>query len=166
MRAFGDPSYPMTRPASTSDGDCELVAGRDALRRHAWREALEHFRAADAIEPLSAEDLERLAEAAVWIGRLDDAIATRERAHAAYLERGNPRRAGSVALELGHNHSPRARGPWQRAGSGAPSASSSRNGTASSTLTCSGREASRRRTRMRRWLTREPRRPRDSIGRP
>jgi class 3 adenylate cyclase len=81
-----------------------LIAGRDALRRHAWHEAFEALRAADAAEPLQPEDLERLAEAAAWVGRLDDCIAVRERAHAGYLERGNPRRAGFMALMLGHDH--------------------------------------------------------------
>lgn len=85
-------------------GDERLVAGRDALRRHAWREAFEQFRAADAAGPLSSEDLEGLAEAAEWIGRLDDRIAARERAHAGHLERGNPRRAGFLALQLAHDH--------------------------------------------------------------
>jgi class 3 adenylate cyclase len=81
-----------------------LDAGREALRRHAWHEAFEHFRGADTTEPLPPEDLEKLAEAAMWIGRLDDCIAVRERTLAAYLERGNRRRAGFIALLLGHDH--------------------------------------------------------------
>jgi class 3 adenylate cyclase len=81
-----------------------LADGRDALRRHAWHEAFNKLRAVDASEPLQPEDLERLAEAAAWIGRLDDCIAVRERAHAGYLERGNSRRAGFMALMLGHDH--------------------------------------------------------------
>ncbi|MBI2155027.1 MAG: hypothetical protein HYU24_15200 [Candidatus Rokubacteria bacterium] len=85
-------------------GGERLVAGRDALRRHAWGEAFEQLRAADAAGPLSPEDLEPLAEAAQWIGRLDDCIAARERAHAGYLERGHPRRAGFLALLLAHDH--------------------------------------------------------------
>jgi class 3 adenylate cyclase len=82
----------------------QLAAGREALRRHAWHEAFEQLSAADAVEPLPPADLELLAEAAMWVGRLDDCIAVHERAHAAYLERGNRRRAGFLALLLGHDH--------------------------------------------------------------
>jgi hypothetical protein len=85
-------------------GEDRLAAGREALRRHAWREAFEQLSSADAAESLPPEDLERLAEAAQWIGRLDDCIAGRERAHAAHLERGNKRRAGFVALLIAHDH--------------------------------------------------------------
>jgi hypothetical protein len=63
----------------------QLAAGREALQRHAWREAFEQLRGADLAEPLPPEDLELLAEAAWWVGRLDDSIAVRERTHAAYL---------------------------------------------------------------------------------
>jgi hypothetical protein len=55
-------------------------------------------RGADTAEPLPPEDLELLAEAAQWVGRLDDCIAVRDRAHAAYLARGDRRRAGFIAL--------------------------------------------------------------------
>jgi tetratricopeptide (TPR) repeat protein len=82
----------------------QLAAGCEALRRHAWHEAFEQLSAADAVEPLPPENLELLAEAAMWVGRLDDCIAVHERAHAAYLERGNRRRAGFLALLLGHDH--------------------------------------------------------------
>jgi len=81
-----------------------IAAGQDALRRHAWNEAFEHFSLADAEAALPPERLERLAEAANWIGRLDDSVAARERAHAAYLERGERRRAGFMALLLAHDH--------------------------------------------------------------
>jgi hypothetical protein len=65
-------------------GDNQLVVGRDALRRHAWHEAFEQLSAADAAEPLPPEDLELLAQAAWWVGRLDGCIAVHERAHAVY----------------------------------------------------------------------------------
>jgi hypothetical protein len=85
-------------------GDYQLVIGRDALQRHAWREAFERLGAADAAKPLQPEDLELLAQAAWWVGQLDGCIAVRERTHAAYLERGDRRRAGFMALLLGHDH--------------------------------------------------------------
>ena len=85
-------------------GDNRIAVGREALRRHAWHEAFEQLSAADAAEPLAPEDLELLAEASMWVGQLDNCIAVHERAHAAYLERGDRRRAGFLALLLGHDH--------------------------------------------------------------
>ena len=84
--------------------DDRLGAGREALRLHAWHEAFEHLQAADAAEPLGPQDLELLAEAAQWVGRLDESIAGYERAHASYLERGDRRRAGFMAIQVAHGH--------------------------------------------------------------
>jgi tRNA A-37 threonylcarbamoyl transferase component Bud32/tetratricopeptide (TPR) repeat protein len=75
-------------------------AGRNAFARHAWREAFEAFRKGDATRPLSVEDLERLAASAWWIGRIDDCIAARERAYAAYMDRRDPGSAAVVAACL------------------------------------------------------------------
>ena len=77
-----------------------LQAGRAAAKRHAWREAFDLLRAADATTPLSPEDLESLGEAAWWSGLLDACIDARERAYRQYLDTGNPRRAGYLALTL------------------------------------------------------------------
>jgi hypothetical protein len=46
--------------------DNALEAGREAIRRHAWREAFDLLTAADQAGGLTAEDLEGLAEAAWW----------------------------------------------------------------------------------------------------
>lgn len=81
-----------------------LQAGRDAIARHAWREAFELLSEVDSAEPLGPEDLESLAQAAWWIGRLDDCISLRERAYASYLENGNRRRAAFVAIDLSHDY--------------------------------------------------------------
>jgi class 3 adenylate cyclase len=98
--------------------DEPLGAGRDALERHAWQEAFERFKEADAASPLAPPDLEALAEAAWWSGRIDDTIDARERAYQAYLDQGEPRRAGLVALDLRSDHSRRLAGPiaasWYR----------------------------------------------------
>jgi class 3 adenylate cyclase len=84
--------------------DERVASGREALRRHAWHEAFEQLSAAHAAQPLPPEELERLAEASFWVGRLNDAITARERAHASYLERSNRRRAGFMAILLAHDH--------------------------------------------------------------
>ena len=56
-----------------------LAAGREAAARGAWQEAY------DMLQPVASElggdDLEALAEAAWWTGKLDEAIGLREQAH-------------------------------------------------------------------------------------
>ena len=84
--------------------DDSLEAGRGAARKHAWREAYDLLQLADADEPLGAEDLELLAESAWWTGRLEEAIEFRERAYAAYLEAGEPRRAALLAMMISGDH--------------------------------------------------------------
>ena len=81
-----------------------LDGGRDAVRRHAWRKALDLLTAADHASPLSAEDLEALAEAAWWNARLDQCIGARERAFALHLEAGDPRRAALIAIALAKDY--------------------------------------------------------------
>ena len=85
--------------------DTSLQAGRDAFARHAWQEAFDLLTAADASGDLSPEDLEILAEAAWWIGRIDQSIQARERVYATYVEGGNRRRAAFLALKLADDYS-------------------------------------------------------------
>ena len=75
-------------------------AGRSALERHAWAEALALLKQADAAKELDAEGLEMLADAAWWMAQPADALAARERAFAGYVAAGNTRRAAGVALRL------------------------------------------------------------------
>ena len=84
--------------------DNALDAGREAIRRHAWREGFELLTAADQAGPLGAEDLEGLAQAAWWNGRADLCIGARERAYALRLEAGEPRKAALDAVELAGDH--------------------------------------------------------------
>lgn len=60
--------------------------------------------AADAEGPLTAADLEALAEAAWWTGRLEACISARERAYAAYLSAGEPRKAALMALKVSDDY--------------------------------------------------------------
>ena len=87
--------------------DKALEDGREAVGRHAWKEAFELLTAADQAGSLKAPDLEGLAEAAWWSGRMDPCISARERAFALRLEAGEPRLAALVALDLGKDHSNR-----------------------------------------------------------
>ena len=72
--------------------DDSLEAGKEAARRHAWRDAYELLRSADADGRLTADDLGSLGNAAWWTGHLDEAVGLRERAYAAFAEAGEPRR--------------------------------------------------------------------------
>ncbi len=81
-----------------------LEAGRGAISRHAWKEGFDLLSEADRAEPLLPEDLECLAESAWWTGRLAVCIAARERAHRAYLDTGNHRRAAYQATELARDY--------------------------------------------------------------
>jgi class 3 adenylate cyclase len=82
----------------------ELVAARDAARRHEWRDAFEKLQAADRAGLLEPDDLDQLAEVAWWLYRLDVAIAARERAYQGFLRSGNHRRAAGVAMDLAKHH--------------------------------------------------------------
>jgi hypothetical protein len=77
-----------------------LQRGRDAIRRYAWREAFELLAEVDEEEGLPPEDLEALGEAGWWTAHLDSTISARERAHTAYLDAGNKRRAAMMAIAL------------------------------------------------------------------
>lgn len=76
-----------------------LHAGQDALRRGAWEEGREHFRAALAAaeEP---EALEGLGWASWWLDDAATVFDARERALRLYNERGDPRGAARVAMWL------------------------------------------------------------------
>ena len=76
--------------------DDPVDAGREAAARGAWRDAYDLL--APAVAELDPSDLEALAEAAYWTGRLDEALHTRERAYTAHLDAGDAERAALLAL--------------------------------------------------------------------
>jgi class 3 adenylate cyclase len=76
-----------------------LEDARAAAARQAWRAAYAAFAEADS-HALTAEDLEGFGEAAWWSGKLDEAIAHRERAFAAYNAEENALGAARIALAL------------------------------------------------------------------
>lgn len=77
-----------------------LLAGREAFEKHAWQEAFDLLSTIDAQDGLPPDDLERLAEAAMWALHPEECIGAYERAYAAYVESGNPRRASYAAVRL------------------------------------------------------------------
>ena len=87
--------------APTESGAPEaLRAGREAFGRHAWREAFEQFRQADAVTTLDGADLESLAMAAFFAGHADLRVVFGERAFLAYQRAGDAIRAAYVALQI------------------------------------------------------------------
>jgi DNA-binding CsgD family transcriptional regulator len=81
----------------------ELEQGRSAYERRAWRDAYTALSAADRAAPLGAEDVERVAEAASMLGRVDEHLALLERAHQLRLEQGESLRAARWAGTIGMN---------------------------------------------------------------
>ena len=76
--------------------------GRDAIRRHAWTEALEAFTAADRDGDLSADTLEQLGTAAWWAGQPEAATEALERAFAEFADAGQSDDAVRVAMTLAY----------------------------------------------------------------
>lgn len=66
-----------------------LEQARSDFERRVWGDAYERFSAADNQEPLSGDDLERLAVAAQLVGKDDVSTVMWERAHLQRLERGD-----------------------------------------------------------------------------
>jgi DNA-binding SARP family transcriptional activator len=81
-----------------------LSEAHAALTAHNWQSALDLLSRANRTAPLSAEDLDGLAEAAYWLGRYREALPTRQRAHQAYLQAGDHRRAAVAAVILSIQH--------------------------------------------------------------
>jgi class 3 adenylate cyclase len=81
-----------------------LTAGREAAERRAWPEAFEHLSEADRSQELSGQDLELLAEAAIWNANFKESIAATERAFSAYVKEGDRVRAAVLAATLAHHY--------------------------------------------------------------
>ncbi|MCU1449229.1 MAG: response regulator receiver protein [Acidimicrobiales bacterium] len=97
---------------------------RQALARHDWSGAYELLtsgdRAADggATDDLGAEELDLLAEASWWLGRIEECIVAREAAFQAYESAGARRQAAQCAVWLVEHHwflaRPSIAGAWLR----------------------------------------------------
>jgi class 3 adenylate cyclase len=82
--------------------------GRAAVDSRDWSHGLALLRDADGTGALEPSDVERLAEAAFWMGHLDECVEARERAYAGLVEEGDVRAAALVALHLAFHHAGRA----------------------------------------------------------
>jgi DNA-binding NarL/FixJ family response regulator len=81
----------------------DIDRARGAITRAAWPEAYEEFRALDP-STFAAEDLEGFADAAWWLCKMDESIATRQKCYASYAAAGDRAQAGGVALRLCIEH--------------------------------------------------------------
>jgi DNA-binding CsgD family transcriptional regulator/tetratricopeptide (TPR) repeat protein len=77
------------------------AVGRDAYGRRAWGDAYEAFTRAAAESPLEADDLQRLAWAAVLSGHYVESLEAFERLHHLMVEAGDRLRAARAACWLG-----------------------------------------------------------------
>jgi DNA-binding CsgD family transcriptional regulator len=86
------------------DASKELERGRTSFARRAWLDAYTALSEADRVMPLEAEDLDLLAASASLVGRMDEYLTLLERAHLAYIERGEnlaaARSAGWIGMTL------------------------------------------------------------------
>ena len=96
-----------------------LDGARAGLRRHDWQAAFDSASTAEVDSPeLEADRADIRAEAAWWLGRLEDCIEARERAYRIFDDLGNHRRAGQCAVWLYEHHAfkaaPAMAGAWLR----------------------------------------------------
>jgi class 3 adenylate cyclase len=81
-----------------------LEAGRDAVRRRDWDAAYPLLQEADSSGDLAPEDLELLAEAALWSGLFGEYMDANERAYKGYVEARHLARAAYIATLLAHDY--------------------------------------------------------------
>jgi DNA-binding CsgD family transcriptional regulator len=86
-----------------STAKSDLVRARAAYAESFWLAAHDAFAQADEAESLAPEDLELLTMSLLMLARDDEAVATLERAHHLYTERGETLRAARSATWIGMN---------------------------------------------------------------
>jgi class 3 adenylate cyclase len=95
---------PSSNNTSVTEISDPLEEGRAALADKGWRQAYEILADLDRRERLDAADLEGLADAAWWSGRMDESIEARTRAYAARLDEGDQRAAALSGIHLARDH--------------------------------------------------------------
>lgn len=79
-----------------------LEAGREAISRHAWTEALEALTEAEKSGPLAPDDLMMLGDAYWWTAQPDEAVAAFERAFQAFMDEERRSEAAVAGALLGY----------------------------------------------------------------
>jgi DNA-binding SARP family transcriptional activator len=104
--AVAPPLDPLDETLPSEGPPDALEQARRALATRDWQGAFELLSAADD-GALGGEDLDGLAEAALWAGRPHESLAARQRAHSAFIAAGDRRRAAVVAVVLCLHHAAR-----------------------------------------------------------
>jgi DNA-binding CsgD family transcriptional regulator len=81
-----------------------LDRAREAHRQRDWPDAYELFAAARTTGPLSADDASALADAAWWLGKVDESIAACSAAFSGYVAEGRTREAAMAAVGVAVNY--------------------------------------------------------------
>jgi ATP/maltotriose-dependent transcriptional regulator MalT len=81
----------------------DLQRAREAVQRESWVEAYEELAAVD-LSDLAPRDLEALADAAWWLSKMDESIAARQQAYAAFAASGDELKAAFNAGRLSVEH--------------------------------------------------------------
>ena len=81
-----------------------LERARSAFRRRDWVVARDGFAAARANGPLEADDVYAAADAAWWLGKLDESLGAMEEAFDRYMASGQPRRAVLAAFSIAYTN--------------------------------------------------------------
>ncbi|HJU81126.1 MAG TPA: adenylate/guanylate cyclase domain-containing protein [Acidimicrobiia bacterium] len=81
----------------------ELAAAEQALEDHDWQRAFDLLRQV-GLRDLDARRLTMVAEAAWWLGRIDDAIDAGQRAYRLLINAGAVEEAALVAIRLAEDH--------------------------------------------------------------
>ena len=77
-----------------------LDAAREAYARRDWQGARDGFRASRDAGELSADDLHIWADAAWWLGLVDESLAAAEEAYRMFLQGTRPQQAASSAMTI------------------------------------------------------------------
>src|SRR5262249_35354664 len=94
---------PVARCRGMSTRSSDLARARAAYAESSWLAAYDAFAQADEARPLAPDDLELLTMSLLMLARDDDAVATLERVHRLYTERGETLRAARSATWIGIN---------------------------------------------------------------
>ena len=88
-----------------------LDAARSSYSARTWSEARDTYASLDDVDPVPPEDLERYATSSYMLGEVPEMLAIAERAHHAYVARGDVLGAARAALWLATNLASRGKLP-------------------------------------------------------
>ena len=91
---------PLRADSPVRDAADDVTAARQAHSRQLWHPAYDAYLRASAVFDLDAEDIQRFADAARWIGKIDESIELREQAYTTYVNEGKDELAGLEAVQL------------------------------------------------------------------